>query len=150
MPGIIGLGKACEIAEKNLDGDVNYLKGLRDELIDSVLEQNEEAYLNGRRTKRLPGNVNFRFTGIEGESLVLHLDLRGIAASTGSACSSTKLEPSHVLMAIGLEEIEAHGSLRLSLGRENTEEDVKYIIQSIKEVVANLRKMSPLWCNREE
>ena len=145
VPAIVGLGKACEISEKNLDKDMEHLKKLRDKLIDSVLEQNEEAYLNGHRTQRLPGNVNFRFTGIEGESLILHLDSKGIAASTGSACSSIKLEPSAVLMAIGLKEVEAHGSLRLSLGRENTEEDVDYTIKAIKEVVDTLRKMSPLW-----
>lgn len=150
VPAIVGLGKACEISEKNLDKDMEHLKKLRDKLIDSVLEQNEEAYLNGHRTQRLPGNVNFRFTGIEGESLILHLDSKGIAASTGSACSSIKLEPSAVLMAIGLKEVEAHGSLRLSLGRENTEEDVDYTIKSIKEVVDTLRKMSPLWCSKGE
>jgi cysteine desulfurase len=150
VPAIVGLGKACEISEKNLDKDMEHLKKLRDKLIDSVLEQNEEAYLNGHRTQRLPGNVNFRFTGIEGESLILHLDSKGIAASTGSACSSIKLEPSAVLMAIGLKEVEAHGSLRLSLGRENTEEDVDYTIKAIKEVVDTLRKMSPLWCSKGE
>ena len=150
VPAIVGLGKACEISEENLDKDMEYLKKLRDKLIDSVLEQNEEAYLNGHRTQRLPGNVNFRFTGIEGESLILHLDSKGIAASTGSACSSIKLEPSAVLMAIGLKEVEAHGSLRLSLGRENTEEDIDYTIKAIKEVVDTLRKMSPLWCSKGE
>jgi cysteine desulfurase len=150
VPAIVGLGKACEISEKNLDKDMEHLKKLRDKLIDSVLEQNEEAYLNGHRTQRLPGNVNFRFTGIEGESLILHLDSKGIAASTGSACSSIKLEPSAVLMAIGLKEVEAHGSLRLSLGRENTEEDIDYTIKAIKEVVDTLRKMSPLWCSKGE
>jgi cysteine desulfurase len=150
VPAIVGLGKACEISEKNLDKDMEHLKKLRDKLIDSVLEQNEEAYLNGHRTQRLPGNVNFRFTGIEGESLILHLDSKGIAASTGSACSSIKLEPSAVLMAIGLKEVEAHGSLRLTLGRENTEEDVDYTIKTIKEVVDTLRKMSPLWCSKGE
>ena len=150
VPAIVGLGKACEISEENLDKDMEHLKKLRDKLIDSVLEQNEEAYLNGHRTQRLPGNVNFRFTGIEGESLILHLDSKGIAASTGSACSSIKLEPSAVLMAIGLKEVEAHGSLRLSLGRENTEEDVDYTIKAIKEVVDTLRKMSPLWCSKGE
>ncbi|MGZ7210277.1 MAG: aminotransferase class V-fold PLP-dependent enzyme, partial [Methanobacterium sp.] len=106
----------------------------------------EKSYLNGHRTKRLPNNVNFRFTGIEGESLVLHLDSKGIAGSTGSACSSKKLEPSHVLMAIGLKEVDAHGSLRLTLGKENTEEDIIYTIKSIQEAVETLRKLSPLWC----
>ena len=146
VAGIVGLGKACSLARENLERDAQKLRGLRDRLIDGVLEQNEDSYLNGHRTKRLPNNANFRFTGIEGESLILHLDSKGIASSTGSACSSTKLEPSHVLMAIGLEEVEAHGSLRISLGHENTEEDIDFTLTAIKEVVDKLRKMSPLWC----
>lgn len=146
IPGIVGLGKACSIAKENLVRDAQKLTSLRDKLIDSVLEQVEDSYLNGHRTKRLPNNANFRFTAIEGESLILTLDSKGIASSTGSACSSTKLEPSHVLMAIGLKEVESHGSLRISLGHENTEEDINYTINAIKEVVAKLRKMSPLWC----
>lgn len=146
VSGIVGLGKACELAEKNMLEDAKYITNLRDKLIDGVLDSVEQSYLNGHRTKRLPNNVNFRFTGIEGESLVLHLDSKGIAASTGSACSSKKLEPSHVLMAIGLKEVDAHGSLRLTLGKENTEEDVDHAIESIKEVVGTLRKLSPLWC----
>ena len=150
VPAIVGFGKACQLAEENLEEESARLTRLRNKLVDAVLEQNEESYLNGDREKRLPGNANFRFTGIEGESLILHLDSRGIAASTGSACSSTKLEPSQVLMAIGLEEVEAHGSLRISLGRENTEEDIDHAITSIKEVVDTLRKMSPLWCSKGE
>lgn len=146
VPGIVGLGKACSIAKENLQRDAQRLISLRDMLIDGVLSEIEESYLNGHKTKRLPNNANFRFTGIEGESLILHLDGKGIATSTGSACSSTKLEPSHVLMAIGLKEVEAHGSLRISLGHENTEEDIIYTISAIKEVVEKLRKMSPLWC----
>jgi cysteine desulfurase len=146
VPGVVGLGKACKIAKENLESDAQLLTRLRDRLIDTVLEQNEDSFINGHRTNRLPNNANFRFTGIEGESLILHLDSKGIAASTGSACSSTKLEASHVLMAIGLKEVEAHGSLRISLGHENTEEDIDYTIIAIKEVVEKLRKMSPLWC----
>jgi cysteine desulfurase len=146
VAGIVGLGKACSLARENLERDGQKLIGLRDRLIEGVLEQNEDSYLNGHRTKRLPNNANFRFTGIEGESLILHLDSKGIASSTGSACSSTKLEPSHVLTAIGLEEVEAHGSLRISLGHENTEEDIDFTISAIKEVVDKLREMSPLWC----
>lgn len=146
VSGIVGLGKACEIAEENLLDNAKYLTNLRDRLIDEVLNSVEKSYLNGHRTERLPNNVNFHFTGIEGESLVLHLDSKGIAASTGSACSSKKLEPSHVLRAIGLEEVDAHGSLRLTLGKENTEEDVDYAIESIKEAVETLRSLSPLWC----
>jgi len=146
VPGIVGLGKACSIAKENLQRDAQKLTSLRDMLIDNVLAENEDSYLNGHRTKRLPNNANFRFTGIEGESLILRLDAKGIATSTGSACSSIKLEPSHVLMAIGLKEVEAHGSLRISLGHENTEEDIEYTTTAIKEVVEKLRKMSPLWC----
>jgi cysteine desulfurase len=146
VPGIVGLGKACSIAKEHLERDAQKLTTLRNRLIDGVLESNEESYLNGDRIKRLPNNANFRFTGIEGESLILHLDSKGIAASTGSACSSTKLEASHVLTAIGLEQQDAHGSLRISLGRENTEEDIDYAITAITEVVEQLRKMSPLWC----
>lgn len=146
VSGIIGLGKACELAEKNLTENAKYITNLRDKLINGVLDSVEQSYLNGHRTERLPNNANFRFTGIEGESLVLHLDSKGIAASTGSACSSKKLEPSHVLTALGLEQVDAHGSLRLTLGKENTKEDVDHAIESIKEVVETLRKLSPLWC----
>ena len=146
IPGIVGLGKACSIASQNIVGNARKLTNLRDKLIDAVLAENKDSYLNGHRTKRLPNNANFRFDAIEGESLILNLDFKGIAASTGSACSSTKLEASHVLLAIGLEKEEAHGSLRISLGIENTEEDIDYAITAIKEVVEKLRKMSPLWC----
>jgi cysteine desulfurase len=146
VPGIVGLGKACSIASQNLEDNARKLTTLRDKLIDTVLDENKDSYLNGHRTKRLPNNANFRFDAIEGESLILHLDSKGIAASTGSACSSTKLEASHVLLAIGLEKEEAHGSLRISLGTENTEENIEYAITAIKEVVEKLRKMSPLWC----
>ncbi|WP_048080567.1 MULTISPECIES: cysteine desulfurase NifS [Methanobacterium] len=146
VSGIVGLGKACELAEKNLLEDAKYITNLRDKLIDGILNSIEQSYLDGHRTKRLPNNVNLRFTGIEGESLVLHLDSKGVAASTGSACSSKSLEPSHVLIALGLEHVEAHGSLRLTLGKENTEEEVDYVITAVKEVVETLRKLSPLWC----
>ena len=146
VSGIVGLGKACELAEKNLLEDTKYITNLRDKLIDGILDSVEQSYLDGHRTKRLPNNVNLRFTGIEGESLVLHLDSKGVAASTGSACSSKSLEPSHVLIALGLEHVEAHGSLRLTLGKENTEEEVDYVITAVKEVVETLRKLSPLWC----
>lgn len=146
VAGIVGLGKACSIAKVSQETDAQKLTNLRNKLVDGVLNSIEDSYLNGDRTKRLPNNANFRFTGIEGESLILHLDTKGIAASTGSACSSTKLEASHVLTAIGLKEVEAHGSLRISLGHENTEEDIEYAIKAINEVVAQLRQMSPLWC----
>ena len=146
VSGIVGLGKACELAEKNLLDNAKYITNLRDKLIKGVLNSVEQSYLNGHSIKRLPNNINFRFAGIEGESLVLHLDSKGIAGSTGSACSSKKLEPSHVLTAIGLKEVDAHGSLRLTLGKENTEEDIEHAIKSIQEAVETLRKLSPLWC----
>ncbi|AXV39278.1 cysteine desulfurase NifS [Methanobacterium sp. BAmetb5] len=150
IPGIVGLGKACQIAEDNLEKNMEYVSSLRDRLIQGVLGNIEQSYLNGHPTKRLPNNANFRFTGIEGESLVLQLDAKGINASTGSACSSKKLEPSHVLMAIGLKEVDAHGSLRISLGTENTPQDIDYTIDAIDEVVERLRSMSPLWCATPE
>lgn len=150
ISGVVGLGKACQLAEENLEVSMKQISNLRDKLIEGVLEQIDQSYLNGHPTQRLPNNANFRFSSIEGESLVLQLDAKGIASSTGSACSSKKLEPSQVLMAIGLKEVDAHGSLRLSLGKENTEEEIDYVIESIKEVVERLRSISPLWCPTEE
>jgi cysteine desulfurase len=150
VAGIVGLGKACQIAEENLYETAQYVASIRDEIIKKVLEQIEKSYLNGHPTNRLPNNINFRFTGIEGESLVLHLDAKGIASSTGSACSSKKLEPSHVLMALGLKEVDAHGSLRLTLGKENKKEEIDYIVDSIKNAVETLRQLSPLWCQVKE
>ena len=143
-PGIVGLGKACELGENRLEKDVAHMKSLRDILIKKVLNI-EESYLNGHPEKRLANNAHFRFTAIEGESLNLMLDDKGIAAATGSACSSKKLQASHVLLAIGLDPAEAHGSLRLSLGRMSTKEDIEYVSGAMPEVVASLRKMSPLW-----
>ncbi|RLF31825.1 MAG: cysteine desulfurase NifS, partial [Thermoplasmata archaeon] len=143
-PGIVGLGKACELGKKRMKKDVIHLKNLRDTLIKNVLEI-EESYLNGHPEKRLVNNAHFRFTAIEGESLNLMLDDKGIAASTGSACSSKKLQASHVLLAIGLDPVEAHGSLRLTLGRWNTPKDITYVADVLPEIVENLRKMSPLW-----
>ncbi|MDJ1421364.1 MAG: cysteine desulfurase NifS [Candidatus Methanoperedens sp.] len=142
VPGIVGFGKAAELAKKRLPEEAGVVK-LRDSLIRGVLEI-DDSYLNGHPTKRLPNNANFRFSYIEGESMVLNLDMRGVAASTGSACSSTSLEPSHVLLAIGLRPEEAHGSLRLTLGLDNTQEDVDYVVSILPEIVNKLRMMSPL------
>jgi len=142
VPGIVGFGKACELAKERLQHESN-LAALRDSLIKGVL-QIKDSYLNGHPTKRLPNNANFRFSYIEGESMILNLDMKGVAASTGSACSSTSLEPSHVLMAIGLRPEEAHGSLRLTLGRENTQEDVDYVLSVLPDIVNKLRMISPL------
>ncbi len=144
IPGVVGLGTACQLAKERLDGEQKRLTGLRDRLIDGGLDI-EEAYLNGHPEKRLPNNAHFRFTAIEGESLLLSLDEQGIAASTGSACSSKKLQASHVLLAIGLDAVEAHGSLRLTLGKDTTGEDVHYVLQVLPGIIERLREMSPLW-----
>jgi cysteine desulfurase len=144
VPGIVGLGKACELAGKRMDTDNARIKQLRDTLITNVLRI-EQSYLNGHPTQRLVNNAHFRFTGIEGESLLLQLDEQGIATSTGSACSSKKLQASHVLTAIGLNPVDAHGSLRLSLGRETTKDEIAFVSKVIPEVVEKLRMMSPLW-----
>jgi cysteine desulfurase len=141
--GIVGFAKACELAGQNMESESARLRGLRDQIIDELLKI-EECYLNGDRRQRLPNNVNVRFSYIEGESLLLHLDMLGIAVSTGSACSSTSLEPSHVLLALGLKPEEAHGSLRITLGKDNTQEDVDYLLEKLPSVVARLREMSPL------
>ncbi len=144
IPGIVGFGKACELAQKRMVKDTQCIKSLRDRLVREALGI-EESYLNGHPEKRLVNNAHFYFAAIEGESLILRLSDKGIAASTGSACSSKKLQPSHVLLAIGLKPEHAHGSLRLSLGRENTIEDIIYVADVLPEVVKYLRKMSPLW-----
>ncbi|MFO8078274.1 MAG: cysteine desulfurase NifS [Thermoplasmatota archaeon] len=144
IPGIVGLGKACELSSQRLKKDMNYIQRLRDLLINEVLSI-EESYLNGHPTKRLVNNAHFRFTAIEGESLLLSLDEKGIAASTGSACSSQTLQASHVLLAIGLNAADAHGSLRLSLGRTNTKEEMTYVLEILPDIVDKLRRISPLW-----
>ncbi|MCX6818858.1 MAG: cysteine desulfurase NifS [Candidatus Aenigmarchaeota archaeon] len=143
IAGIVGFAKAVELAKDNMKSEMNRLTALRDKLIRGVL-QIPDCWLNGHPEKRLPGNANFSFKYIEGESLVLYLDMNGIAASTGSACSTKSLKPSHVLTAIGLSHEEAHGSLRLALGRHNTDEDVDYALKVLPGIVSNLRKMSPL------
>lgn len=144
LPGIVGMVTALEDATKDLDGYANKLLPLRDKLIAGL---NEIPYseLNGDRNNRLPGTVNFCFEGIEGESLLLLLDDKGVSASSGSACTSGSLDPSHVLLAIGRPHEVAHGSLRLSLSEDVTEEEIDYLIQSVKEVVEYLRNMSPFW-----
>ena len=149
VPGIVGFGKAAELAYQNLDENIEYLKEIRDSLIEQVLEKVPEAYLNGDRDQRLPNNASFRFAAIEGEGLILRLDAKGINGATGSACSSKNLKASYVLSALGLEDAEIHGSLRLSLGTENTLEDVDVVSDAIAEVVGGLRQMSPLWDNEK-
>lgn len=140
--GIVGFAKAVQIARKNMRKEIKKETALREKLINSVLKI-PSSRLNGHPTKRLAGNANFSFDGIEGEALVMHLDMKGIAASTGSACSTRSLKPSHVLTAIGLTPIQAHGSLRLTLGRGNTELDVDYVLRILPDIIKNLRKISP-------
>lgn len=144
IPGIVGMGKAAEIAQKEMLDESAKLLVLRDRLIDNILKM-EYTYLTGHRTKRLPNNASFRFSFIEGESIILQLNDLGITASTGSACSSKTLEPSHVLIAMGLRHEEAHGSLLLTLGRANTQEDVDHVIESVPKIVLKLRELSPLY-----
>jgi len=144
LPGIVGMAAALKEAAAERDAESARLTALRDRLIAGLKEIPHSA-LNGDAVRRLPGNVSFCFEGIEGESLLLLLDEKGISASSGSACTSGSLDPSHVLLAIGRVHDVAHGSLRLTLGRENTPEDVEYIISAVKDVVAYLRSFSPVW-----
>lgn len=145
VPGIVGLGKAIEMATQNIEENNKRLIAMRDKLISEIEEKIPYVKVNGHRSQRLANNVNVCFRFIEGEGLLLHLDLRGIAASSGSACTSGSLDPSHVLLAIGLPHEIAHGSLRLSLGLDNTMEDVDYIVKNLVEIVDLLRNMSPLY-----
>ena len=145
VPGIVGFGKACEIAAAKLDEHYEKLSSIRDELIDKVLTTIPESYLNGSKETRLPNLVNFRFKAIEGESLILLLDAKGYQASTGSACSSNTLEASPVLTALGLDPVDVHGSLRISLAPESDTFDVDEFVNTIAESVGRLRQMSPLW-----
>ena len=145
VPGIIGLGKAVERAVATMAERSAKEIGLRDHLISRVLEEIPYCRLNGDPVDRLPNNANFSFRFIEGESLLIMLDMKGICASSGSACTSGSLDPSHVLLAIGLPHEIAHGSLRLTLGEDTTREDIDYVVDSLKEIVARLREMSPLY-----
>ena len=145
IAGIAGFAKACELAQKNMEKWNSHEKKLRDKLVKGVLERIPESWLNGHPEKRLEGNANFCFKCIEGESLILHLDDKGVAASTGSACSTKELKPSHVLTAIGLSPVDAHGSLRLTLGKDSTEKEIDYVLEVLPGIVADLRKISPLW-----
>ena len=144
MPGIVGMAAALKEAVSNLPADMEKVTALREKLI-AGLSKIPHSCLNGHRELRCPGTVNFCFEGIEGESLLLWLDAKGVAASSGSACTSGSLDPSHVLLALGLPHEIAHGSLRLSLGADNTEEEVDHILKVVPEVVEYLRGMSPVW-----
>jgi len=142
IPGIVGFARAADITGPR---EIDHMKSLRDHLIKGVLSGMEKTRLNGHPEKRLCNNANFLFAGIEGEALLLRLDMRGVACSTGSACSSHSLMPSHVLLATGLAPEECHGSLRMTPGKDNTREDIDYALEAVKDEVANLRKISPFW-----
>ena len=145
VASIVGLGKAIEIATSNIPEKAKKISQLRDYLIENIMEKIPYVKLNGHPTKRLPGNANFSFNFIEGESLLLMLDLNGIAASSGSACTSGSLDPSHVLLAMGMPHEIAHGSLRLSIGEMNTKEEIDKVIELLPVIVQRLRDMSPLY-----
>ena len=145
VPGIVGFGRAAELARLEYEDEARRLSELRDKLIEGLRERIDYIHVNGHPTRGLPGNVHITVEFVEGESMLLNLDLEGIAASTGSACSSGSLEPSHVLLAMGLSHELAHGSLRFTMGRWTTEEDVERVLDVLPEVVARLRAMSPLY-----
>ena len=145
VPGIVGFGKAAELAFAHMEDHAAYETELRDYLIERVLAEIPHSRLNGERQKRLPGNANFCFRFIEGESMLIWLDRQGICGSSGSACTSGSLDPSHVLLAIGLPHETAHGSLRLTLSYENTKEEIDYTVEQLTEIIERLRGMSPLW-----
>jgi len=144
VPGIVGFGKAAELARKEILPEAKRLTGLRDKLIAGILASIDHTRLNGHPLKRLPNNVNLSIDFVEGESMCLNLDLAGICASTGSACSSGSLEASHVLLAMGLRHEQAHGSLRFTLGRWTTDKEIQKVIEALTPIVARLRAMSPL------
>ena len=145
VAGIVGIGKAIELAYNNLDKNNKKIKELRNYYVEQVKEKIPYIKINGDMEKRLPGNSNISFKFIEGEGLLLNLDLKGICASSGSACTSGSLDPSHVLLAIGLPHEIAHGSLRITIGKYNTKEEIDYLVECLVEIVNRLREMSPLW-----
>ncbi|TRZ96245.1 cysteine desulfurase NifS [bacterium] len=144
-PGIVGMARAIELCQEKMAEEADFQITLRDHIIEEIQKKIPEVYLNGHPASRLPNNINFSIKYIEGESLLLNLDMFGIAASTGSACTSSSLEPSHVLLAIGLPHEIAHGSLRITLGRWTKENEIEYFLDCLPKVVAKLRKMSPLY-----
>lgn len=145
VSGIVGLGHALELCGKTMEKEAEFQSRLRDKLIKEIPDRISEVYLNGHPTTRLPNNINFSIKYIEGESILLNLDMLGIACSTGSACTSSSLEPSHVLLALGLAPEIAHGSLRITLGRWTKEEDIDYLLECLPRIVEKLRSMSPLY-----
>ncbi len=149
VAGIVGLGAAIELAMSNMDRDMARVEGMRDRLIAEIPKRIDEVKLNGHPTKRLPGNVNFSIKYIEGEAILLMLDINGIAASSGSACTSGSLDPSHVLLAMGIPHEIAHGSLRLTLSSNTTDEEVDYVLETLPRIVSKLRAMSPLYITKQ-
>jgi cysteine desulfurase len=147
VPGIVGLGKAVELAKEEVVNEIEKLTVLRNMLIDGILTKIEHSRLNGHPSQRLPNNVNISFSYVDGESMLLKLDMEGIACSTGSACTSSNLEPSHVLSAIGLPLELAHGSLRFSLGRQTTEDNIRYVLEVLPGIISKLRSISPAYKN---
>ena len=147
--GIVGFGKAAEIAMRDMDAEVAHLTKLRDRLEEALLKSLPNISLNGAKDKRLPNTTNISFEYVEGESLLLNMDMLGIAASSGSACTSGSLEPSHVLTSMGIPHEISHGSIRFSLGRNNTEEDVDFIIAEMPKIVVKMRALSPLWSTKD-
>jgi len=145
IPGIVGFGKAAELAQHEMAGEAERLTVLRDHLSSGLLERIEYTHLNGHSTQRLPNNVNVSFEFVEGESVLLNLDLEGISASTGSACSSLSIEPSHVLLALGIPREQAHCSMRFSLGRWTSQEDIDRVLEVTPKIISKLRAMSPLF-----
>ena len=145
VPAIVGLGKAIEIAKETMEGESIRLTNLRNKLCSGIGEKIDHVHLNGHPGKRLPNTLNMSFEFIEGESIILSLDMKGIAVSSGSACTSGSLEPSHVLKAMGVDPAIAQGSIRFSLGKDNTEEDINYVLEVLPEIIARLRAMSPLY-----
>jgi len=143
VPYIVGIATALKIAYEEFESNNSHVKRLRDKLIQGILERIPDVYLTGHPTNRLPNNASFVFKNAEGESILLGLDLKGVCASSGSACTSGSLEPSHVLLAMGIPPEDAHGSVRLTLGRDNTEEDVDYVLEVLPPIVQRLRAMSP-------
>lgn len=145
VPGIVGLGKAIELAKETMGEEAEKLTSLRDKMIRGILEGIDDSVLNGHPVKRLPNNINVSLGYIEGEAIIMYLDREGIACATGSACTSASMEPSHVLAAIGLPHDFAHGSLRLTMGRATSEEDIVYVLEVLPVIADKLRSISPLY-----
>ena len=150
VPGIVGLGKAIEIAKLSMEKESIYLTNLRDRLYNGIKEKIDNIYLNGHPVNRLPNTLNLSFEFVEGESIILNLDMKGVAVSSGSACTSGSLEPSHVLKAMGVEPAIAQGSIRFSLGKDNIEEEIDYVIEILPEIIFRLREMSTLYKKKRD